>query len=87
MTRTKKKNGVLFYLSLGQRQFVIWADRGIHDKVGRDFWKGVALQVERDFSQGEFVKGVTHGIKEIGEKLKTYFPWEEGDTNELSNAV
>lgn len=87
MTRTKRKNGVLFYLCLNKRQFVILGDRGIHEKVEKDFWKSVALQVERHFAQGEFVKGVVSGIIAIGEKLKTHFPWEPGDTNELSNAV
>lgn len=87
MTRTKRKNGVLLYLCLNKRQFVILGDRGINEKVGKDYWKDVVTRVERHFAQGEFVMGATQGIREIGEKLQTHFPWERGDTNELSNAV
>jgi uncharacterized membrane protein len=38
------------------------------------------------FHQG-FKQGLIDGITQAGEQLKTYFPWQSDDTNELSNEI
>lgn len=87
MTRTEKRNGVLIYFSLVDHRFAVLGDRGIHEKVGNDFWKDVVSLMQGHFSRGEFVEGLEAGIARVGEKLKVYFPWERGDINELPDEV
>jgi uncharacterized membrane protein len=39
------------------------------------------------FKKGDFKQGLIDGIHRAGEQLQRYFPWQEGDTNELSNEI
>ena len=87
MTKTKRRNGVLIYLSLSDRTFAVLGDRGIHERVGDDFWKDAALRMREDFAGGRFVEGLEAGIFKIGEKLSAHFPPEKRDTNELPDIV
>ena len=85
--KTKQRNGVLFYLALDSRQFAVLGDKGINEKVGKDFWHDIKLEMQNHFTEGDFSKGLTKGIKMTGEALKKFFPYTEGDKNELSNDI
>lgn len=87
MTKTQHRNGVLIYFSLSERAFAILGDSAIHEKVGDNFWKEIVSTMEGHFSQDQFAEGLAAGIQRIGEKLKTYFPHEKGDINELRDEV
>ena len=87
MTKTKRRNGVLIYFSLADRQFVILGDRGIHEKVEKEFWDEAASEMNVLFKEGRFMEGMRSGIRRIGGKLALHFPWEKGDVNELSDAL
>jgi len=39
------------------------------------------------FKSGDFASGLVSGIAQVGEQLKTYFPLQENDQNELSNEI
>jgi uncharacterized membrane protein len=39
------------------------------------------------FKNGNFKEGLIDGIQKAGSQLKSYFPWEKEDTNELSNEI
>ena len=87
MQKTKERNGVLFYLATGSKQFAILGDSGIHAKVEKDFWHAIKHEMQNYFTEGNFVKGLTNGIKMSGEALKTHFPHVKGDKNELSDDI
>lgn len=87
MTKTKRQNGILIYLSLADHAFAIFGDQGIHEQVGDQFWNEVARKIQDAFSKHEFAEGLVAGIAEIGERLKAYFPYETGDRNELSDKI
>ena len=87
MTNTKEKNGILFFLSLKDHQFVILGDRGIHDKVHEQFWKEIRDEVILHFKREKFLEGLVAGIQKCGEKLAKYFPRKTNDRDELSNQV
>ena len=87
MTKTRHRNGVLIYFSLLERRFVILGDRGIHDKVGEDFWKEIVIRVQSYFTQDDFAGGLEAGIHEIGKRLKNYFLREIQDINELPDTM
>jgi uncharacterized membrane protein len=88
MTQTKQRNGVLFFVVPSRRTFVVLGDRGIHERVGQDFWHQVVSVVSERFREGDFTGGLLKGIVAVGERLAEYFPHDvEADTNELSNHV
>ncbi len=87
MTQTKERNGILFYLSLQDRQFVILGDQGIHQKVKDSFWQEIRDKVIQNFKDENFIEGLILGIHQCGEELALYFPRNKEDKNELSNEI
>ncbi len=84
---TELQNGVLIYLAVEDRHFVICGDKGINDVVQDDFWNCTRDIMVAEFKKGDFKQGLIDGITRAGEQLQKYFPWQEGDTNELSNEI
>lgn len=87
MQNTKDRNGVLFYLATDSRQFAILGDSGINSKVEPDFWYEIKMSMQNHFTEGDFVHGLNNGIQLTGEALKKHFPYQKGDSNELSNEI
>lgn len=87
MHETELRNGVLFYLSVDDKKFAILGDKGINDVVPNDFWDNVKELALSHFKQKQFTEGLCKGIEMAGEKLKTHFPYQSDDTNELSNEL
>lgn len=87
MDQTQLKNGVLIYVAVKDKTFVICGDKGINDVVTNDFWDTTKDVMAAHFRNDNFKQGLIDGILKAGEQLKKYFPWEEGDTNELSNEI
>ena len=87
MHKKAKRNGVLIYLAYKDKRFAIIGDKGIHDVVPDNFWDSTKDAMAEHFKKGDFQSGVIHGIREAAKHLKTYFPHEAGDTNELSNEI
>jgi uncharacterized membrane protein len=88
MTRTKDRNGVLFFVVPARKKFVVLGDDGIHAKVGQDFWHHIVGVVLERFKEGDFTDGLVRGITVIGEQLATHFPNQgERDKNELPDDV
>jgi len=87
MHKTELRNGVLFYLSLEDRKFAILGDAGINAKVPDNFWDSVKEAVLEQFKQGNQAEGLIKGILMAGEKLKTHFPYQKNDINELSDEI
>ncbi len=87
MENTKLNNGVLFYIAVQSKTFVIYGDQGIHKKVPLDFWNNTKNLVINHFKQQQFKQGLVAGILEAGKQLQEYFPILIDDTNELSNEI
>lgn len=87
MDRTKMRNGVLFYIAVESRRFAILGDEGINNKVPENFWDTEKELVLSHFVKGEPVIGLELAIKEVGNKLKEFFPYQSDDTNELSDEI
>jgi uncharacterized membrane protein len=87
MDATELQNGVLIYLAVNDKTFVICGDKGINDVVASDFWDCTRDAMVNQFKLGNYKQGLIDGILNAGEQLKKYFPWQEGDTNELSNEI
>ena len=87
MQETNLRNGVLFYIAVKDRQFAILGDIGINICVDTCFWDDVKEYTLTHFQRGEFVKGLTNGIRMVGEKLEENFPYQADDVNELSDDI
>lgn len=87
MDNTKEENGVLLYVAVDDKKFVIYGDRGIDQAVPKGFWEGIKEVIATHFKQGEFKKGIVEGVLRAGNELRAHFPWNHDDTNELSDAV
>tara|TARA_R110002049_G_scaffold71370_2_gene183921 strand:+ start:11130 stop:11567 length:438 start_codon:yes stop_codon:yes gene_type:complete len=87
MGNTKQQNGVLIYVAVEDKTFVIYGDKGINDVVPKDFWDATKNVIQSHFKSGNFKQGLLDGILKAGKQLETYFPWEHGDINELSNDI
>ena len=87
MDNTKEQNGVLIYVAVDKRTFVIYGDKGINDAVSTNFWNTTRDTIAFHFKNGEFSQGLIEGITKAGEELSKHFPWLHGDANELDNSI
>jgi uncharacterized membrane protein len=88
MNVTKERNGVLVYVAVEDRKLAIYADQGIYDKVGVEFWYSQVQDMTSHFKEENYVKGMSLVIAEIGNALTHHFPYDRiTDTNELSDEI
>jgi uncharacterized membrane protein len=87
MHKTAARNGVLFYLAVTDRKFAILGDAGINAKVPENFWANIKEHMVGCFKEGRFADGLSEGILMAGEQLKTHFPYQNDDVNELSDEI
>lgn len=85
--RTAARNGVLIYLAYKDHKFAILGDEGIHTIVGQDFWDTTKDVMIGHFKNGQYLQGLCEGIEKAGEQLKTNFPYQSDDKNELSDDI
>jgi len=87
MHKTKARNGMLLYISVLDKKFVIYGDKGINEVVEDDFWEATKNSIQTHFQKGTFKAGITAGIEVAGKALKRYFPFQKEDVDELSNEI
>lgn len=88
MHKTQLRNGVLFYLSIEDRQFAIIGDVGINRLLPNNFWDNIKATMLDEFSQGNVSTGLIRGIRMTGEMLKKLFPYKRNeDINELPDQI
>lgn len=88
MENTQHRNGVLFYVALKDRQLAIYADTGIHQAVGENYWKEVVQHIIVFFNKENYAIGIKECILKIGEALHSYFPFDPAmDKNELPDEI
>jgi len=88
MYNTQNRNAVLIYLAEKSRQFALWGDAGIHEKVGRQFWEEEKRLLREYLQRDEAAEGVSKVILMLGDRLRTFFPNDEKtDINELPDEI
>ncbi|WP_066224208.1 TPM domain-containing protein [Formosa haliotis] len=87
MDNTKLQNGVLIYVAVEDKTFVIYGDKGINDVVEADFWDTTKDVIQSYFKQGKFKDGLVEGVLRAGKELQANFPWDASDINELPNDI
>ena len=88
MDETKDHNAVLVYVAMKDRQLAVFGDKGIHEKVGTDYWrKEVELMISK-FNSENYGEGISQCVLDIGEALHHYFPYDQDtDKNELPDEI
>jgi uncharacterized membrane protein len=81
MTKTEKRSGCLIFIAPEARAFAVIGDKGIHDSVGDDFWKGARDAAAARFAEGKFTEGIVAAVTTVGEALAKHFPKSEGEAN------
>ena len=87
MNQTHLRNGVIVYVAVKSKQFAIYGDEGINQKVGDNFWNSTKDIMLKNFKNSANKLALIEGIQNIGEQLKKHFPFQDDDTNELSNEI
>lgn len=87
MHKTELRNGVLIYLAVEDRKLAILGDGGINEKVSDGFWDDVRDLMISNFKEGNFTNGLSEGILKAGQQLKSHFPYQTDDVNELSDDI
>lgn len=87
MHKTKLRNGVLIYLAVKNRKFAIIGDKGINEVVPDNFWDDIKQNMLNNFRNNEFTKGLIEAINMAGKQLKSHFPYQSDDKNELSDEI
>lgn len=87
MHKTAQRNGVLIYIALEDKKLAIIGDAGINAKVPDNFWNEIKSEMITSFKAGQVTDGVCHAIIEAGKQLKTYFPRQKNDVNELPDDI
>ncbi|HXB94944.1 MAG TPA: TPM domain-containing protein [Puia sp.] len=88
MEKTAARNGVLVYVALKDRQLAILGDKGIHEKVGSDFWNQQVGNILSHFNRANYSGGIAAVVTGIGQALQQHFPYDPGtDKNELPDDI
>lgn len=87
MDNTKLQNGVLIYVAVAAKSFVIYGDKGINAVVPQGFWDSTKNCIESHFKSNRFKQGLIEGVLKAGEQLEAHFPWDHSDLNELPNDI
>ncbi len=85
MHETDARNGVLIFVAYKDHKLAIVGDKGIHEKVGDNFWQAEKDLMVEYFKQGKYTEGLCLAIRDVGEKLQAFFPKTKNNPNELSD--
>jgi putative membrane protein len=85
--KTKHNTGILIYISLFEREVVVLGDEGINAKVKESAWDDVVSKIIKGIKEEHLKKGIVDGIGSCRDLLKTHFPIQADDVNELSDRI
>ena len=88
ISKTARRNGVLFFVVPSRRKFVVLGDSGIHEKVGPQFWTEVVHGMAEHFRKDDFTVGIVRSIQHVSMLLVQHFPTDRAtDVNELPDKI
>lgn len=80
-------SGLLIYVSLFERTAMVLGDQNILDKLGQSFLDDLCKQLTDSLRINHPSDALSEIISEAGRQLKGSLPWEDGDVNELHDAL
>jgi uncharacterized membrane protein len=88
MEQTDNRNAVLLYIAMKDQQLALYADEGIYQKAGKDYWDNAVKNMLAQFTKDNISNGIEQCIAQIGQTLKEKFPYNPAeDKNELPDEI
>jgi uncharacterized membrane protein len=88
MQDTQERNAVLLYIAMDHQELALFADEGIYNRVGVEYWNTEVKNMIAYFSKENISNGIEKCIAHIGETLKKEFPYNSTtDKNELPDDI
>jgi uncharacterized membrane protein len=88
MQDTEHRNAVLLYIAMKDKQLALFADEGIYQKAGAEYWDGAVKNMLAQFTKDNISNGIEQCILQIGQTLKERFPYSPSDDkNELPDEI
>lgn len=88
MHQTQQRNAVLIYWAVLDRQVAIYADQGIHEKLGQSYWAECVQRMLPHFRSADAGAALEGCVLEIGQSLQQHFTYDpNSDRNELSDTM
>lgn len=87
MEQTKDRNAVLLYMALDDHQLALFADEGIYQRLGTEYWNKEVRKIISHFTKDDYTGGICNIVEDIGEALQFHFPYESADKNELPDEI
>lgn len=88
MQETDHRNAVLLYIAMKDHQLALYADEGIYQKAGAEYWDAAVKGMIAQFTRDNISNGIEQCVKQIGETLKEKFPYIPAeDKNELPDEI
>jgi uncharacterized membrane protein YgcG len=88
MEDTDHRNAVLLYIAMKDHELALFADEGIYQKAGREYWDNAVKNMLSQFTKENISNGIVQCITQIGQTLKEKFPYiPTEDKNELPDEI
>ena len=87
MDQTKDRNAVLLYMALDDHQLALFADEGIYQRLGKQYWNDEVKKIISAFTKDDYTGGICLVVEDIGEALQEQFPYQSSDKNELPDEI
>ncbi|MGU3453155.1 TPM domain-containing protein [Methylobacterium sp. 391_Methyba4] len=87
LSLTRRRTGVLLYLSLAERHAEIVTDLGVLREIPPTAWDGILAELVPALGRGAVEDGLTAAVERVGACLAEHLPAEPGDPDELPNRV
>lgn len=84
---TQDRSAVMILMVTVNREFLIYGDKGIHERVDERTWRGIRDAMAEKFKSHDLVAGLCLGVDLAAEKLATFFPHSSTDVNEIPDEV
>ena len=88
MQETEHRNAVLLYIAMDHHELALFADEGIYQKAGAEYWNTAVKEMIARFNAENISQGIALCIAQIGQTLKEKFPYNATeDKNELPDEI
>lgn len=88
MQETDHRNAVLLYVAMKDQELALFADEGIYQKAGKEYWDNAVKNMMSQFTKENISNGIEQCITQIGQTLKEKFPYiPTEDKNELPDDI
>ena len=85
--KTKDENGILIFISVLERKVWVLADAGINGRIDPGQWQGIIDLITQGIKEKRQCEAICNAIIQIGALLKTHFPHQKDDIDELHNII